>query len=442
MKKLFTSLLLLVTALCFCLAGCNLGGGNQAPDEPTGGDVPPKDAVFTTLELDKYKIVYDTDYPEFRTPIYELQNTLLIKYGASPSITADTSLNRSSYEILIGDTNRYEANGKIMEYSISVVDKKLKIDVGGVFSLEKAIEYLSNNVFTGQTVTLTEGLVYSKSFLTKKQAVTTGSTIRVMTSNVLAESFDNGSYRETEYRVELFAGSLLAYTPDVVGVQETDADWNMYLDKYLDKIESLYGIKYERYWGTYEDKVNYSSLIYRADKFTVGDSGVVVFSWWIAPNFNHSYHMRNVSWAQFKFIDNPSKTFILANTHWSYRTEHQDIYGTNELRTQCRNETNTVLTTLKNSYAGTPIFLTGDFNTSLSFFTSKNSGLNLTSSYNVISEQAKSAGTSVSTVPTSGHFDHIFGTGSYSVKRFEFFSSTNYKNELSDHPFVYADVAF
>ena len=430
-------------------------GGNQQPDDPTGGEVPPKDIVFTTAEIDKYKIIYDADLPALSIVANNLKYLLRSKYNESLLVGMDESVIESEYEILIGDTNRYTEDGKIMEYTISVVDKKLKIDVGGLFSAEKALEYLEENVFnTKNGVTLVEGEVTSKSLLISQQAVTNGTTIRVMSSNVLAEAFDNGSYLTTEYRAEIFAGGLVAFTPDVVGMQETDSRWENNLDRYLDKIESAHGIKYERYWARYEGKVNYTSLLYRADKFTVGDestgdAGVEVFSWWVDPNFNHDYHMRNVSWAKFTSISDQNKTFVLANTHWSYRTEHDGgnkyLTGsskpiqTNELRTQNKDETNALLTALKNKYKNTPIFLTGDFNTSLPFFT--DSGW-LNSSYKVLSEQAKSAGTLIGTVPTSGHFDHIMGTGNYSVLRFEIFKSGNYVTQLSDHPLVFADVAF
>ena len=184
----------------------------------------------------------------------------------------------------------------------------------------------------------------------------------------------------------------------------------------------------------------YSSLIYRSDKYDVANNGFTQFTW--VSNHNHGYHMRNVSWAEFVSKTNSSKKFIVANTHWSYRTEHEDIYGTNELRTQCRNETNTLLSTLKSTYPNQPIFLTGDFNTSLSYFTGKNTGLNLISSFSVLSEQAKSAGKLITTVPISGHYDHIFGTGSYTVNRFDIISNANSRNLVSDHSFVYSDVTF
>ena len=97
-----------------------------------------------------------------------------------------------------------------------------------------------------------------------------------------------------------------------------------------------------------------------------------------------------------------------------------------------------ILTDIKWEIYSNKVIL-GDFNTSLPFFTSYGW---TPKSFNVISEQAKNNGTALSTVPTSNHFDHIFGTGNYTVKRYEFFNNVNQHSALSDHPFVYADLAF
>ena len=185
------------------------------------------------------------------------------------------------------------------------------------------------------------------------------------------------------------------------------------------------------------------------NKRKVKTDGVNVFSWWTDTAFNHNYHMRNISWAQFSSLDDPSKTMIVANTHWSYRTEHSGgstyLAGSNvpiavdELRTQCKDETNAFLSALRQTCPEIPILLIGDFNTSLSFFT--DSGWTPTG-FRIISQEAINSGKSLALVPASGHFDHIFGTGSYSVELFGFFKDANHHELLTDHPFVYADLAF
>ena len=270
-----------------------------------------------------------------------------------------------------------------------------------------------------------------------------------MSANVLADAFADSSYQNAYYRAEIFAGMLISYTPDVLGLQETDENWNKVLDDYLTKIQNIYGITYARHLATYQDKVNYTSLLYRSDKFQIETDGVNVFNWWTDKVFNHNYHMRNISWAQFSSLDDPSKTMIVANTHWSYRTEHSGgntfLAGSDtpiavdELRMQCQDETNTFMATLRQAHPETPVFLTGDFNTSLPFFTQ--SGWTPTG-FKLISEEAVNSGKSLALVPASGHFDHIFGTGNYSIHLFSFIKDANHHELLTDHPFVYADLAF
>lgn len=388
-------------------------------------------------------IVYAQNNPDYADLANQLADHILEKYDIFLTTTPNTASTSAQYKIFLDDT------GRIMEYAVTVEDGKFQINAGGAFSAEQAISFLCEQVFTGQEFALDIGEYSQTSFLTKSQSITENTTARIMSANILADAFADSSYQKAHYRAEIFAGMLISYTPDVLGLQETDENWNAVLDAYLAKIEAMYGISYARHLSTYEDKINYTSLLYRKDKFKVESSGVNAFNWWTDAAFNHNYHMRNISWAQFSSLDDPSKTMIVANTHWSYRTEHSSgstyLAGSNvpiavdELRMQCKDETNTFMATLRQAHPETPIFLTGDFNTSLPFFTQ--SGWTPTG-FKLISEEAVSSGKSLALVPASGHFDHIFGTGYYSIHLFSFIKDANHHELLTDHPFVYADLAF
>lgn len=447
MKRLLLVLITILTVICF-VAGC---------DQQTQ----PKDALpvnteevtgpyqFKSSELANYTIVYAGDNPDYFDLAYRLSDQIYTKYGKILTTVRDTNSSPAKYEILLGDTNRSDHTNNVMEYSVTIEDGMFRINAGGSFSAEKAIDYLCEQLFNGHEFALDNGEYCQTSLLTKSQEITDDSSARIMTANILADAFADSSYRKAYYRAEIFAGMLVSYTPDVLGLQETDENWNAVLDTYLDKIQKTHGIAYARLLSTYEDKVNYTSLIYRCDKFKAENSDVNVFSWWTNETFHHGYHMRNISWAQFSSLENPDKTFIVANTHWSYRTEHDggNTYlagsstpiATNELRQQCKDETNTFMTTLRQANPETPIFLTGDFNTSLPFFT--DSGWT-PASFRVISEEALKAGKALSLVPTSGHFDHIFGTGNYTIQLYGFFNDANEHSLLTDHPFVYVDLTF
>ena len=408
------------------------------------------DIQFQSSELSKYVIVYDDGNSDYKELANQLKTQISNKYGVNLSVVSDGKSNQKSYEILLGDTNRFDYQGRVMEYSVTVREGIFRINVGGSCSAEAAITYLCENVFNGQEVALGTGEHYRNSLLTSSRALASGTTARVMTANVLADAFNSDtSYKTANYRVEIFAGMLVSYTPDVVGMQEVDKSWNDVLDSYLTKIANTHGIKYSRCWHIHEGKVNYTSMVYRSDKLKYEDSGIEVFSWWEDLGANYNYHMRNINWVQFVSLTDTSKKFVVANTHWSYRTEHADgktyltgsskPIATDQLRQQCRDETKTVMATLKKKYSTMPVFLVGDTNTSLSYFTSY--GWTPTN-YNVISRQAESNGTALSTVPTSGHYDHIFGTGNYTIKTYEFFNNVNEHKKLSDHSFAYADLAF
>lgn len=435
MRRIPWAILLLLIFLCqSVLVGCD------APKEDT--------YRFQSSALASYSIIYEEDNPDYFELANQLADRIYEKYGQFLQVLPDVAVSPGEHEILLGNTNRSNDKSRVMEYSVTVGDGRFIIHVGGTFSAEKAVAFLCEKVFNGQALDLPTGEYYRKVLLDKAYAITDTATARIMTANLLADTFADSAYKPAHYRAEIFAGLLVAYTPDVLGIQETDTAWNTALDEYLVILEKSYGITYTRHLATYEGKDNYTSLLYRSDKFRLEDSGVHVFTWWNDRTFGHTYHMRNISWAQFSPLNSTGKRFIVANTHWSYRTEHADNktylngsskpIATDELRQQCKNETNTFLTKLKQTKPNVPIFLTGDFNTSLSYFTQ--SGWTPTS-FNIISEEAKKNGTALSTVPTSGHYDHIFGTGKYSINRYALIKSTEYIDLLSDHPFAYVDVS-
>lgn len=438
---------------CFILALLCLGAGcsrqPEAVDTPTVAPTESVSAQFRSDALEKYVIVYGEENPDYYDLAYRLNDHIYEKYGVLLMTACDTRSAPAQYEILIGDTNRCDAQGRVMEYAVTVEDGQFRIHTGGSFSAEKAVDFLCEQVFTGQELILEPGQYYQTSLLTTAQPVTEGVTARIMTANLLADAFADGSYNKAHYRAEIFAGMLLSYTPDVVGLQEVDESWGQALDLYLEKLQKTHGIRYARLLATWEDKTNYTCLLYRADKFQPENSGISVFSWWENETFRHDYHMRNISWAEFSSLEDPAKSFIVANTHWSYRTEHADgnTYLTgadgsvqvNELRLQCKDETNDFLSQLQQQYPQTPIFLTGDFNTSLLFFTE--SGWT-PQGFRIISQEAKACNAALSLVPTEGHFDHLFGAGDYQIGYYAFFNDANYHSLLTDHPFAYTDLTF
>ena len=436
-------MILIILFLCgSILAGC----GSESTASPTSDSSPYQ---FRSDQLEQYVIVYQTRNPDFADLARELADHLLEKYDAFVPIVKDSDSQPADYEILLGDTNRTESVSQVMSYAITVGQGQFALHAGGSYSARQAMDFLYQSVFNGQEVVLDPGTYYETSFLASPNTADETSTARIMSANILADAFADSSYQSAFFRGEIFAGMLATYTPDVLGLQEADKNWNDALSYYLPKLEKAHNLPYAQHLNTYENKVNYTSLLYRSDKFRIDTDGVHVFSWWTDKAFFHNYHMRNISWACVTPLNDTSKSFIVANTHWSYRTEHADGKTSlknadtpireNELRLQCKEETNTFLTSLREAYPETPIFLTGDFNTSLPFFTE--SGWT-PAGFQILSEEAKAQGTALSLVPGLGHFDHIFGAGSYSIDIFKFFMDGDSHSLLTDHPFVYADLTF
>ena len=435
----------------------NTGSGSTDEEEdddnpsgrPSSGDFETgANYVFKSADLSKYMIIYSSEYVnEYSTYAYDLQSHIKTKYGVSvKGVAMDLVSSAYPYEILIGFTNRDTSdNGKIMQYSVTVGGGKFRINAGGLFTMENVIAYLKTNVFTGSALNITPGEYYKKSYLTTSQvALTSGTTARIMTTNILADEFNTSAdYKTASYRAEIYAGLLATYQPDVVGVQETDSKWNAVLNKYLTKIKSEYNIEFTRVLANYNNKVNFTSLIYRSDKFTLGNYDYTQFAWKNDVNLpNDSYYMRGVAWMQITSKTNTSKKFVLANTHWSYGAEYNGTKLTNGTTVYqhyckglCKDETITKINSLKSANSGMPVFLTGDFNTSAGWFSS-------TGTYSTFSNACSLLSSKINATPGTGTYDHIFGAGTFTVKAFKYIDGINEIDALSDHPFAYSDVSF
>ena len=158
---------------------------------------------FKTSDLDKYVIIYDADEPDYAAYAQRLADQIAAKYGKTLAVQSDKAANSAQYEILLGDTNRYAYQGRVMECSVTVDEGKVRINVGGLFSADMAVIYLCEKVFNGQALTLYNGEYYHTSYLTSSQSISAGTTARIMTSNVLADAFSDDSYKKANYRAEI-----------------------------------------------------------------------------------------------------------------------------------------------------------------------------------------------------------------------------------------------
>ena len=168
---------------------------------------------------------------------------------------------------------------------------------------------------------------------------TDGSDIRIMSFNILASDWSNKP--AVKGRDDKVRDVVTRYQPDVIGMQEVNAEW----------YESLKS-EFMTYKFVNENKikihgnVNYSTIAYNTEKVTLikwGQSAYVV---------NYNKNCRNFMWAIFEMKNDPGKRFIVTSTHFdltSDRRVHQAI------------EIAGLLKILEKKY-DLPIFCTGDFN--------------------------------------------------------------------------------
>ena len=222
------------------------------------------------------------------------------------------------------------------------------------------------------------------------------------------------------------AAVLKVYSPDVVGVQEVTDQWYKILPGYID---GEYAFLWER---TPDGLTNYSSILYKKDKYNIIDSGVTYFS------TNGKNNIRLVTWAVFEDIKTLGR-FIVFNTHWSWESAQIARVQATEQVALIRQ------VTAKYNY---PVFCTADYNT-----------VQLTDNYNYFLEQAgivdakyvalelgvlknKSGGCGALGTPrgeTGNSIDHIFISPSIEVFAFETVV-INRTFDLSDHSPKYCDV--
>ena len=174
-------------------------------------------------------------------------------------------------------------------------------------------------------------------------------TLRVMSFNVRTLAADDGA-NGWEHRRDLMVRTIREQHPDVMGTQELFKQQGDYLVAKLPGY-TWFGI------GRYGDERDeHMGVFYRHDRLKLLDSG----SFWLSDtpdkpgsiSWGHPLP-RLVTWAKFEDRAN-SRHFYFYNTHFPYR--EQDVVA----RTRAAQE---IAARIEKLPAGTPVVLTGDFNT-------------------------------------------------------------------------------
>ncbi|MBQ8817613.1 MAG: hypothetical protein IJZ83_03485 [Clostridia bacterium] len=415
---------------------------------------------FSAGNICEYSIVYDADALNMKAIANNLQQIIERNTGFSPDVYKDTEAKERTFEILIGETDRslskrcYENSSRIMEYEYVIESCKLQLAIGGCYSGQKCIDDFSYRFLRNKDEYIQSGNYYKTDFAQETQGLTVGSDVRIMSANVLAYRWGeakNNNILPVAQRAEIFAGVLLNYLPDAVGVQETDQPWQQALPWYLERMKQKDGIEYTYMFDklTHEEKtmINFSSIVYRSDMYNVDESGYKVFSIWdITP----SYFQRVATYIKLTSKTDAEKKFVLVNTHWA----HEDHATVNA----CAVEQAELVNTLKAKYEGVSVFCTGDYN-NLETREWKDTYLNkLVNDINgsIASDVARQKGVLITPGGCRGaadkmsdnilrdvdnsFIDHIICSGgSCDIMRHDTIRA-NKCNVLSDHSPIYADI--
>jgi len=370
--------------------------------------------MITKENASRYKIVYECAPISFRSAAEVLKAGLDSLYGCDVECVSGIGGGEFTVSIKRGHP--------LMAFSTDVGENSVTIVCGGGFSAKSAVDELIESLASGS---LSDGSHIKKELLDlTPQPLTEGSDLRVMTSNILAERWLCGGRPSVTVRVEVYAAMLAKYSPDLVGVQETDMPWVELFPAYLDILRSEYGVNYSWDQSIVDDVANLTSILYKKERFSMREHGMRDFSY-----FTHvKYKLRVLTWAIFK-DGVTGKLCALVNTHWSGNKENSVLEIAEE---------NALVRDIESRYEGADIFCTGDFNMHGNHaFEPMKAGTGLTDA----KEAADLSGTLVNRLSGIGsdiYIDHVFFNTDISVTRYETVDNPP-AHLLSDHLPQYGD---
>ncbi|MBE6633578.1 MAG: hypothetical protein E7620_04440 [Ruminococcaceae bacterium] len=319
---------------------------------------------FSAKHIREYSIIYPASGLSMLRIAKSLQAEILDRTGYTVDIYKDTEREAGQFEILIGETNRpfsgrcYADSSRLMTYEYLVEGCQLQLAFGGYYSGRKSVENFGFRMLRDEEKYFTSGSHHAEDFAKTEKELTAGADVRIMSANILAyrwgeEDYDN--VLPAAERAEIFAGVLLRYSPDAVGMQETDEPWQQVLPWYLERIREKDGVEYtfllEKLTHEGKTMINFSTILYRSDLYSVDVSGYEVFSIW---SKTPKYFQRVATYVKLTGKTDPQKEFVLVNTHWA----HED----DETVNACAVEQAALVNQLKRRYEGVTVFCTGDYN--------------------------------------------------------------------------------
>ncbi len=304
-----------------------------------------KEPKLMSVDLGEYRLVTDDGTASAE---YELGDMILkvvsLKTGVIMKHVSDKTA-ASDYEIIFGDTARPEsaalkAGLAADEYVIKSVGKSVYISLGSYLCFTDALNAFHDLYDNGTEKDIN---VKGKAVNSYGLGKSSDELVRVMTFNVLLEDTDTLPISALK-RPYVNADCILAYMPDVVGIQEA----SRYIRPLLENELSEYYAMVEVVDGTSGDFI-WQPVFYRKDLYKVVESRSVSYD-------NTGADMWGYVWALFESKTDPSKQFVVFNTHYPIQDERrQDDFEV------CNAE----LKRIQAKYPTIPMIMTGDFNSVL-----------------------------------------------------------------------------
>lgn len=390
--------------------------------------------MLNQRELENYKIVYAAEPAGLKEAAEDLKHFLSEMYGVTLTAGQDSEVEESRYEILVGKTNRPESRTyyachpvPLMSYRVVVGEERILFVCGGAFSAKALVQRLAAEWKEKPAFWLADGTYLETDLLENEirdRALTEGSTVRVMTSNILAERWSNNQRPPVEQRAEIYAAMLSVYHPDLVGVQETDAPWQKVLPYYLTVLRENGGPEYEWILKTVDGVPNLTTILYRADRYRLLESSVRPYSYVKESVFR----IRLLAWAVLEHTGDGT-LYALVNTHWSVHAEDNSLEIPEEVG---------LVGEISSRYEGVHLFCTGDFNIHI------NHGFEAfkkASGFADSKEAAQKNGCLVNELPGIAegiYIDHVFINSGATVASYETIDR-KFVHALSDHLLQYGD---
>lgn len=254
------------------------------------------------LLLDSFSIVYRD--PAFADMARRVSDVLFELTGVRMPVSRESGREKSPM-IRIGG----EEAAEYLCYSLFAEGSDLTLLAGGEFSAEAAIRRFSDECITAKkVVTFSENLLLEGDAHDSEKdfPLSDGSSVRVMSCNVLAEWENFGGKIPVRLRSEIFFSALDGYAPSVIGVQEFSPAWFTAFEGYRAR-ESFSVLSQTNPARAGEEYL--TAILYRSDLLSASDYGFVPYE--------KSSNGRGclMAWALFTCKES-GKRFVFFNTHW------------------------------------------------------------------------------------------------------------------------------